>query len=68
MLELLEINPIDKLNELNYQILSNFKYFSTVDIANAVMTRITPLKSFSNIAEKYLTPVERLISTEQVNN
>ena len=67
MLELLEFNSIDKLNELNYQILSNFKRFSTVDIANAVMTRITPLKSFSNIAEKYLAPVEPLISVEQVN-
>ena len=67
MLELLEFNSIDKLNELNYQILSNFKHFSTVDIANAVMTRITPLKSFSNIAEKYLAPVEPLISVEQVN-
>ena len=68
MLGLLESNTIDSLNEINYNILSTFKDFSTVEIANAVMTRFTPLKNFCDIADKYLAPIELLISLEQVNN
>ena len=61
-------NNIEELNEINYNILSKLKDFSTIEIANAVMTRFTPLKNFSDIANKYLAPVEPLISLEQVNN
>ena len=32
------------------------------------MTRFNPLKEFNLIAEKYLAPIEPLISVEQVNN
>ena len=68
MLELLQSNAIEELNEINYKIISIFKDFSTVDIANAVMTKFTPLEEFSYIADKYIAPVEPLISVEQVNN
>ena len=68
MLELLEANDIEELNTINLNIISIFKKFSTVDIANAVMTRFTPLKDFSIISEKYLAPVEPLETVEQVNN
>ena len=68
MLELLETDSIDKLNELNYQIISIINDYKTIDIANAVMTRFSPLKNFSDIAEQYLAPVEPLQSLEQVNN
>ena len=68
MLDLLQMDSIDKLNELNYKIINEFKEFTTIDIANAVMTKFTPLNDFSIIAEKYLAPVEPLVSAEQVNS
>jgi len=68
MLELLESENIDELNKLNFQIISLIKEFSTLEIANAVMTKFTPLESFSSLAEKYLAPFEPLESAEQVNN
>ena len=67
MIWLLE-NYVENLNKINYDILSILKDFSTIEIANAVMTRFTPLQNFSDIADKYLAPIEPLISLEQVNN
>ena len=68
MLDLLQSDTIEELNEINYKIISLFKEFTTIDIANAVMTKFTPLEDFSNIALEYLAPVEPLESAEQVNN
>ena len=68
MLDLLQASDIDELNEINYKILSIFKEFTTIDIANAVMTKFTPLEDFANVAKKYLSPIEPLKSVEQVNN
>ena len=68
MLEVLWINNIEELNEMNYKILSIVKDFSTIDIANAVMTKFTPLDDFCTIASKYEAPIEYLESVEQVNN
>ena len=68
MLELLESENIDEINKLNFQIILLIKEFSTLEIANAVMTKFTPLESFSSLAEKYLAPFEPLESAEQVNN
>ena len=68
MLEVLGGDNIDELNEINYNILSTTNKFSTIDIANAVMTKFTPLDNFCIIADKYLAPIEPLISVDQVNN
>ena len=68
MLDLLQSDSLDELNELNYQIISIFSKLSTIDIANAVMTRFTPLENFAEIAKQYLAPIEPLKSVEQVNN
>ena len=68
MLELLQSNSIEELNKINYEIISVIKEFTTVDIANAVMTTFDPLKNFTFIAEKYTAPVEPLVSAKQVNN
>ena len=54
MLALLQCKSVDDLNKVNYEILSAFKNFSTIDIANAVMTKFTPLEEFTSIAKKYL--------------
>ena len=68
MLDVLQYESIDDLNKINLQILSIVKDFSTIDIANAVMTRFNPLKEFKAIAEEYLAPIEPLVSVEQVND
>ncbi len=68
MLDLLEADSLDDLNDINYEIISVAKRFKTIDIANAVMSRFTPLKDFIAIAKKYLAPVEPLVSAEQVND
>ena len=68
MLEVLESKDIDELNKINYEIISTFQKLSTIDIANAVMTRFTPLEDFISIANDYLAPIEPLVSVEQVNN
>ena len=67
MRDVLESESIDDLNDINYDILSIFQKFKTLEIANAVMTKFTPLESFSSIADNYLAPVEPLIDAGQVN-
>ena len=68
MLDLLQNDSLEDLNLINNQIISTFKDFSTLDIANAVMTRFAPLENFAEISKKYLAPIEPLESVEQVNN
>ena len=68
MLDLLQVDSLDELNDINYKIISQFKEFSTIEIANAVMTKFNPLEEFSNIAENYLSTIEPLESVEQENN
>ena len=68
MLDLLQASTIEELNNINYEIISLFQKYSTIDIANAVMTKFTPLKDFATIAQKYIAPIEPLESVEQVNN
>ena len=68
MLDLLQSDSLDELNELNYQFISIFNEYSTIDIANAVMTRFIPSEDFTKIAKKYLAPIDPLESVEQVNN
>ena len=68
MVQTLQGADLDKLNYINYEILDIFQKFETVEIANAVMSRFTPLKEFTEIAEKYCAPLEQLISVQQVNN
>ena len=67
MLSVLGSTSLDELNDINYKILSKISSFSTIDIANAVMTRFKPLENFCSIADKYLAPMESLESVEQIN-
>ena len=68
MVHALKGADLDKLNYANYEILEIFQKFKTVEIANAVMSRFTPLKEFNEVAEKYCAPLEQLVSVQQVNN
>ena len=67
MLSVLGSTSLDELNDINYKILSKISSFSTIDIANAVMTRFKPLENFCSVADKYLAPMESLESIEQIN-
>ena len=68
MIDLLEAPSIDDLNIINYEIISAINKFKTIDIANAVMTKFSPLQDFIDIAEQYCAPVEPLENVEQVND
>ena len=68
MLYVLRANTLDEVNQINYNILSTIKDFKTIEIANGIMTKFTPLDSFCTIADNYLAPMEPLVSLEQVNN
>ena len=68
MLELLESDNIEELNKINFNILSIIQKCSTIIIANAVVTKFTPLENFTLISKKYLAPSEPLTSAEQINN
>ena len=67
MLELLQYDTLDALNQVNFEILSVIEEYTTIDIANAIMTKFTPLKTFRAISKKYLAPIKPLESVEQVN-
>ena len=67
MLDLLQIDTIDELNEINFKLIDIFRSFTTIDLANAVMSKLEPLEDFKEISEKYLAPIEPLISVDQVN-
>ena len=49
MIEALQNTDIETLNSINYKILEAFKEFKTVEIANAIMSKFTPLPEFLHI-------------------
>ena len=67
MIETLQNSNINSLNSINYDLLKITKDFTTVEIANAVMTKFSPTKEFSDICENYFTSISKLESVEQIN-
>jgi len=59
---------LEELNQINIQILNEAKKFSTVEIANAIMTKFTPNKNFVAAGQKYGASIETLKSASQVNS
>lgn len=68
MLSALEIDDLKTLNSINLEILKSLKSFTTLEMANALMTRIPTTEEFSEISEEYCAPAQLLESAEQVNN
>ena len=68
MLDVLKNDSLEELNKINLEILSIIGKFTIIDIANAVMTKFTPLENFTKILEEYLAPIEPLVNVEQINN
>ena len=68
LLNLLDNKGLEELNEINSKILSQLKEISSLEIANAIMSRLSPLNKFSKIAkEKYHSEIQPLKNVKQVN-
>ena len=68
MVQALQNEDIEELNSINYKILEISKNFTTVEIANAVMSKFLPTQQFLDISENYCAPYQKLLSAQQVNN
>ena len=68
MLLALGNRDLKELNQINMDILNSVKNFTTVEIANAIMSSFNPEKEFLSIAPKYGATIEPLASASQVNN
>ena len=68
MVSTLSSNALDHLNVNNFQILKAFKNFTSIEIANAVMTAFNPEQNFVSMSYAYDATVGPLISVDQVNN
>ena len=68
MISTLESSTLDNLNNINLKIIDKIKNFVTVELANGVMSRFEPIKSFSKVCDKYQAPIEKLVSKKQVND
>ena len=68
MLNALGNTNLEELNKVNTEILSIFKSFSSIEIANAIMKKVRPKQTFLDAAEQYEATVELLNSVEQVNS
>ena len=68
LLNLLDNKGLEELNEINSKILSQLKEISSLEIANAIMSRLSPLNKFSKIAkEKYHSEIQPLKKMKQIN-
>ena len=67
MVSTLSSNALDRLNINNFQILKAFKNFTSLEIANAVMTAFNPERNFVDISLAYDATVGPLVSVDQVN-
>ena len=67
MISVLGNKDLEELNKINAEILKLTKKFTTVEIANAVMTKFSPKKTFSAASSRYWATSETLISASQVN-
>ena len=59
---------LEELNNINIEILKTSKDFTTIEIANAIMTEFKPKEKFLSAALKYESTVESLKGVAQVNN
>ena len=68
LLKLLDNKGMEEINEINIKIISKIKDMSSLEIANAIMTRVSPLPSFIKIAKEiYSSEIQSLKNVQQVN-
>ena len=59
---------MEEINYINLNILSRIKDNSSLEIANAIMSKLTPLPNFIQIAkDNYLSEIQPLNSVQQIN-
>jgi len=68
MLSTLGHKYLSELNRRNRNIIKQINEYETVEIANAVMTKVRPKRKFLSVAKYYNAAVETLKDVEQVNN
>lgn len=68
LLVLLDNKNLDEINEINSKLLSKIKEISSPEIANAIMTKLSPLPKFSKIAkDNYFSEIQPLKGAKQIN-
>ena len=68
LLKLLDDKEMDEINMMNSNILKKLKNNSSLEIANAIMSKLSPLNSFTNIAKNtYDSEILPLKNVNQVN-
>lgn len=69
LLNLLDNFGMEELNELNIKILTQMKEMTSVEMANVILTRLSPLPKFSEIVkDKYFSLILPLKNLKQVND
>ena len=68
LLQLLDNKQMEEINYINSNILSKIKENSSLEIANAIMSKLTPLPNFIQIAkDNYLSVIQPLNNIKQIN-
>jgi len=68
LLKLLDNKEMEEINMINTKILSKIKDNSSLEIANAIMSKLSPLNGFTNIAKNnYDSEVLPLKNVNQIN-
>ena len=68
LLQLLDNKQMEEINYINSNILSKIKENSSLEIANAIMSKLTPLPNFIQIAkDNYLSEIQPLNNVKQIN-
>ena len=68
MIDVLEEISLGEINKINTEDLKTVSNSESVEIANAVMSKVTPLTNFANVCGNYNSPLEALLSADQVNS
>ena len=68
LLKLLDDKGMEEINEINIKILSELKEIKSLEIGNAIMTKLSPLYKFIKIVkENYLCEIQPLKNVKQIN-
>ena len=68
LLKILGNKGMEEINEINLGILSEIKRMSSIEIANAIMTKLSPLPNFILLVkEKYFSEIQPLRNAKQIN-
>ena len=69
LLKVLDDKLMEEINYINNKIITQIKINSSLEIANAIMSKLTPLPNFVKIAkDNYSSEIHPLNSVKQINN